>query len=205
MKLESLENLYFVLAFVVPGFVYWNVLRQFVPLRPQSKDDNVLLTYAATTILMYSVWSPLILWIMATNTASSLIAAPAKSVIIFVSLVFVGPMVLAVIRAYMIQYDGDDWLCRKLRLRPVHPIPTGWDWKFSRTAPSYVIVTMQDGKAIAGWFGTKSMASSDPERRDLFLEQVFTIPADGSPWIATPGSDGVYIDGKQIANIEFRS
>lgn len=204
MEMESLNDVYFVLALFVPGFVYWSVLRQFVPLRKLDGSESLLLSYLSATVLMYALWSPFILWVMSATTSSHLVASPFQILVIFCSLVLIGPSLLAVFRAYTIQKDIFSGLLTKLHLRTVHPIPTAWDWKFSRTSPSYVLVTLIDGKIIAGWLGLNSLASSDPDRRDLFLEKVFTIPPDGSPWVETPGTSGVYIDGKQIAHIEFR-
>ena len=48
------------------------------------------------------------------------------------------------------------------------------------------------------------MASSDPERKDIFLEEAYTVPDDGTPWEAVAESLGVYIEGSQISSIEFR-
>ncbi|MFL5336988.1 MAG: DUF6338 family protein, partial [Geminicoccaceae bacterium] len=44
--------------------------------------------------------------------------------------------------------------------------------------------TLKDGTEIAGYFGTRSLASSDPEHRDIYIERVYTIPEDGGSWIA---------------------
>ena len=83
-------------------------------------------------------------------------------------------------------------------------MPTGWDWIFSRTEECYVIVTLKDGTEVAGYFGTNSMASSDPDRRDIYLEKVYKIPEDGGIWEIVDGSLGIHIDGSEIALVEFR-
>jgi hypothetical protein len=97
-----------------------------------------------------------------------------------------------------------DWIFGLLGLRPINPIPTGWDWIFSRTGRCFVLITLKDGREIAGWFGSKSMASSDPERKDIFIEKLYTVPDDGSPWTEVAGNLGIQVDGSQIAFIEFR-
>lgn len=104
----------------------------------------------------------------------------------------------------IIQKDGLAQFYRFLRLRPINPIPTGWDWIFSRTEPCFVLVTLTNGTEIAGFFGGLSMASSDPAKRDIYLEKTYMIPDDGSPWVAAAKTLGIYIDGSQIAYIEFR-
>jgi len=189
----------------MPGFIYRGVLTQFVPLREQGSQENVLLGYVTGTVFTYVVCSPLIFVVIATYTLRSLITAPSEAILILFGILFLIPAVLAISMAYLIQHDVLSGIGRLIKLKFIHPIPTGWDWKFGGTSPSYVLVTLVNGTVVAGWFGEDSMASSDPDRRDLFLEKVYTIPPDGSAWVETPNSAGIYFDGKQIAAIEFRS
>jgi len=37
---------------------------------------------------------------------------------------------------------------------------------------------MTDGSEVAGWFGERSLASSDTERKDIYLESVYRIDED---------------------------
>jgi hypothetical protein len=67
-----------------------------------------------------------------------------------------------------------------------------------------VIVTLNDGTQIPGYFGPSSLASSDPDHKDIFLEKVYTIPEGGGDWVEVERSAGIHIDGAQIAYIEFR-
>jgi hypothetical protein len=90
--------------------------------------------------------------------------------------------------------------------KSVHPIalPTGWDWIFSTTEPCYVLITLNNGTEIAGYFGDRSMASSDPEHKDIYIELVYKVPEDGGTWEAVDGSLGMHIDGTNTAYIEFK-
>lgn len=201
MKLESLPDLYIVLAALVPGFIYNGVLTSFVPLR-QNKERVVLtLRFLTITAVNYAVSSPLIYLLMAGDHT---VGTPALRALAWFAIIFMVPVVLATIHAEIVQHDGFGWLYRLLRLRAINPIPNGWDWVFSRTEPCYVLVTLTDGAQVAGYFGGRSMASSDPERKDIFLEEAYTVPDDGTPWEAVAESLGVYIEGSQISSIEFR-
>ncbi len=113
-------------------------------------------------------------------------------------------MILALVRAWFVQNDSFGWFFELLMLTPINPIPTGWDWVFSGTGPCFVLVTLRDGKEIAGYFGHNSMASSDPNRRDIYIEKVYTVPSDGSRWAEVEGTRGMHIDGSQISRVEFR-
>lgn len=48
------------------------------------------------------------------------------------------------------------------------------------------------------------MASSEPERRDIYIERVYEVPEDGGAWKEVERSLGMHVDGPQIAYIEFR-
>ena len=114
------------------------------------------------------------------------------------------PVLLGLARASIVQQDRGLWFYKLVRLRPINPIPTGWDWIFGRTEPCYVLVTLTDGTEIAGYFGPRSMASSDPGRKDIFIEKVYDVPADGSAWTELEGTLGMHVDGAQISYIAFK-
>ncbi len=67
-----------------------------------------------------------------------------------------------------------------------------------------MLITLTGGTEIAGYFGRRSMASSDPERKDIYIERVYTVPADGGPWQEVERSLEMLVNGSQIAYIEFR-
>jgi hypothetical protein len=66
-----------------------------------------------------------------------------------------------------------------------------------------VLITLTDDTEIAGFFGGRSMASSEPARKDIYIEQVYKVPEDGGTWEAVEGSLRMHVDGSNIAYIEF--
>lgn len=63
---------------------------------------------------------------------------------------------------------------RRLSVPVVHPVQRAHDFAFGvNRAPGFVIVTYEDGTVLRGFFGEQSLASSDPERSDLFLERIY--------------------------------
>lgn len=201
MKLEKTSDLYLILAVLVPGFIYNGVLAHFVPLHQNSEKAMVLLRLLTATAFNYALCSPLI-YLLATNALFPQRAIPQG--IAWFIIIFVVPVVLGLGRASIIQGDRGTWFYKRVKLRPINPIPTGWDWIFGRTDPCYLLVTLNDGTEIAGFFGQKSMASSDPERKDLYIEKVYTVPPDDGPWTVVEGTLGIHIDGAQISYIEFK-
>lgn len=201
MKLENFSNAYFVISVLVPGFIYSGVISAFVPTRAHKEKELLLLRYLTATAFNYAICSPLI---YALVFGVAFPNRPIGQAFCWFFVVFVAPVILALTRARLVQRDGLGWLYRLVGLRAISPIPTGWDWVFSTTDPCYLLITLTDGTEIAGYFGRRSMASSDPERKDIFIERVYTIPEDGSAWVQVEGSLGMHIDGSQIAFIEFR-
>lgn len=201
MKFDTATDLFFVVAVFVPGFIYDGVLSTFVPRREGRIRELILLRLFTGTAVNYAVCSPIIYLLLTGSlfTTSALLASLTWLVVIFLV-----PILLGLLSAKA-AYEG--WvqsIAAKLGLRQIHPIPTGWDWKFSRVEPCYVLVTLRDGTQLAGYFGAESMASSDPMHRDLYLERAYSIPENG-PWEPVSDSEGVYVEGSQIAFIEFRS
>lgn len=82
-------------------------------------------------------------------------------------------------------------------------IPTAWDYVFrSLEGKTWTLVTLQDGRVVAGLFGPGSFASDTAGERDLFLEAVYTVGEDGL-WSLSPYSRGILLKGEEIAHIEF--
>jgi hypothetical protein len=201
MKLEELSNLYFVVSVLVPGFIYSGVMSAFVPTRAYKEKEVMLLRYLTATAFNYAICSPLIYLLVFGIIFPS---HPIGQACCWFLVIFVAPVILAMVRARIVQRDGLGWLYKLLGLRSISPIPTGWDWIFSTTEPCYVLITLTDGTEIAGYFGLRSMASSEPERKDIYIERVYTVPEDDGPWKEVERSLGMHVDGSQIAYIEFR-
>jgi hypothetical protein len=201
MKLEDFSNLYFVVSVLVPGFIYSAVVSNFVPIRRSKEKEVLLLRFLTATAFNYALCSPLIYLL---TFGLIFPTRPIGQALCWFAIIFVVPMILAVAHARIMQKDGLGWFYRLLGLRPISPIPTGWDWIFSTTDPCYVLITLTDGTEIAGYFGRRSMASSEPEHKDIYIEQVYRVPEGGGTWEAVEGSLGMHVDGSNIAYIEFR-
>jgi hypothetical protein len=201
MKFETISDLYFIVAVFVPGFIFDAVISRFIPRHASPMRELVLLRLLTASAFNYGVCSPLI-YLLATG--SLLAASPRGQAAVWLAIIFIVPIVLALTVAWGSQKGLLAWFAMHARLRSINPVPTGWDWIFGRTEPCYVLVTLRDGAQVAGFFGPQSMASSDRDRRDLYLERVFTVSAEG-PWQEVEKSKGVYVDGGQIAVIEFRA
>lgn len=88
----------------------------------------------------------------------------------------------------------------KLRLNPVHPTPSAWDWTFEALGEQFVLVALRDGTHIGGLMGSDSFVSSDPTERGIYIQQIYDIDETDN-W--KPMDHGVLIAGGEISSIEF--
>jgi Family of unknown function (DUF6338) len=200
VKLEAAPDLFFVVSVFVPGFIYYAVLATFVPQRDSSGKETTLLRLLTGTALNYGVCSPAIYLLL---TGELFQNSPIGRGITWLLIIFAVPILLALTAARMSQARLVKRPSEALGLRSISPIPTGWDWIFGLQTPLFLLVTMKDGAKLAGYFGPESMASSDPTRKDLYIEKAFVISSTGE-WQEAPNSRGYYLGGDQIALIEFK-
>ncbi len=202
MKLENFSNLYFIVSVLVPGFIYRGVISNFVPLRQHKDKERIILGFLTATAFNYAFCSFFIyLLVFGVIFPNSLV----WQAFCWFAIILVAPVIMALSHAIILQKDALNWLYRLIRLRSIGHIPTGWDFIFSTTEPCYLLLTLKDGTEIAGYFGQQSMASSDPEHKDIYIERVYQVTEAAEPWKKVEDSRGMYIDASQIAYIELRS
>jgi hypothetical protein len=198
MTLDRLDVVFYTLAFVVPGFILHSTFAMFVPRRDE-RTDLTLLRYLTWTSLNYAIWSWLVYLVF---HAAFFTAHPVRSAIAWATIIFISPVVLGLLLAFLSQKEVARKALQRVGLNPIHEIPTAWDYKFSTTGPAWVLVTLKDGSSVAGLFGSGSFASSDPSGRDLYVQEVFRAVLGGQ-WERVPRSEGILIQGEQIKHVEF--
>jgi len=87
----------------------------------------------------------------------------------------------------------------------LHPAPTAWDFVFAREESYRARVELLDGKLLEGLFGSGSLASTEEEERDLFLEGVYEIDEASGGYSKVKRNQGVWIHKDQIKAIRFFS
>jgi hypothetical protein len=79
-----------------------------------------------------------------------------------------------------------------------------WTWGLrSQQTEVFVRASLKGGSTVLGLFGQRSLASSDPAMRDIFLEEEWQ--ADGGGWFDEPyeNSRGIWISGDELVQLEF--
>ncbi len=199
MSISGFDMLFYTLAFVVPGFILNNTVTIFIPQKSE-QPQIAFLKFIYFSCLNYGIWSWLIYLLFKTNYS---INHPIWTAFIWATIILISPLVLGIIIGIISEKQYVRIILQKIGLTPAHMIPTGWDYWFSKAVgDNWIIVTLKDDTIIPGKFGSRSFASSDPNDRDLYLEEVYSI-SEENEWVITPGTGGILINGDQIKYIEF--
>lgn len=194
--LKGTENLYLVLAFLVPGLVITFVRAHFLTGRLRSVQDNAV-AYLALSVLYYGISFPAVEYVLSIREPGWPKAAA------WTTLIFVGPAVVGLLLGLAAAGDLARRLLGLVGLNPAHPSPTAWDFVFAgRRGAAYVIVTLEGGSTVAGLFGSASFASSDQAERDLLIEEIVDIDEEGR-WAARAERVAILLPAKQIRHVEI--
>jgi hypothetical protein len=92
---------------------------------------------------------------------------------------------------------------KRLRIRPVHRVPTSWDFAFDPEQDLLLVVNLRDGGRIAGYYGRRSHSGYGTKTRDLFLEERWDFNDQGTE-LEGPvrGSVGLWIGADDIVAVE---
>lgn len=187
-ELPSSSEIARLAAVLAPGIVILGIRSRFREGPPVELKDS-LVAYAVTSAAYYAVAFPLfhadgglILW-----------AWLWRLLQFFALPVLIGFGVVA--------FDQRGWLykiAKRLNLRLTHHIPAAWDYAFSslRTG-TYVLVKLTDGTQYAGKMGKQSFEAE----RDLYIEEVWSVPEQGS-WTIVQPKRSVLLCGKDIRWVE---
>lgn len=193
IELKFPESIYLILAFFVPGFVTSAVRSQFISTRKHT-DSQAMPRYLALSIIYYALVFPVTTWLLTINDVYF------KGLVWF-GIVLIGPAIFGVLLGVNAQKDLVRRLAQQLGFDTIHVMPTAWDWKFARLQEAWVLVVLKDGTQFAGYCGCGFFFSSDPNERDLYIEQVYDV-GQNNEW-SRQTDKGVLITYGEIRTIEF--
>jgi hypothetical protein len=90
------------------------------------------------------------------------------------------------------------WLMKRLQL----PYPTAWDAFFDCRRPCFLLVHLNDGSMVGGYFGDGSYAGAFPNDGDLYINAVYELDEDGHFGKPVPDTRGVLLRKEDYAYIE---
>ncbi len=197
--INNFDMMFYTLAFVVPGFITYTFLSIFVP-QKNEQATNLLLKSLYFSCLNYALWFWLIFIIVKTNYYQ---LHQYRTISLWIVIILISPVIMGLTLGILSKKDAIRKLLQRIGFNTIHPIPTGWDYKFSNINNAiWILVTLKDDSTISGYFGGNSFASSDNTERDVYIEKVYKID-NNNLWNEVPRSDGILIKGDQIKYIEF--
>ena len=193
--IESLDTVFYTAIFLLPGFLIINIIDSTNPPKRQFELTYIL------KCLLYSL----------INCAC---CSPLYSIIanikceflywlLFVTATILVAVVIGVIVSFIKQKNIIIRFLAKFNISSFPSTPTAWDYVFSKQESYFVIVTLNNGERVRGWYSNNSFASSDQDNKDLFIEKAFFYEKNGK-WIEDKESSGLYIPGNQIKLIELK-
>ncbi len=193
--MKDWTNVYLVIGFIVPGLITFFVRSQLIIVKRQSHTDN-LMSYVTLTSIYYAFLLPIFPQIFILTGWCLFFS--------WISVIIVGPAVSGAILGLIAYFEVFRKATQTLKINPVHAVPSSWDWIFGsiKDRSVYIMVTLTDGTKLAGVWGGKSFASTDPTERDIYIERMWDISHDGT-WARRDRKQGALIVAKEIRYVEL--
>lgn len=187
------------LNFMVPGIVFlYARSKSLVGTMPSFKEG--VPAYLVVTMVYLASQSVLIDFLIGHEILAEQTVDANTNPIFRVFSLFVVPFALGSFAEYSVRFEWLRPILNRLGVNPVHPVSTAWDWKLGDGQSHYVRILLKDGTILPGFWGPHSFASTDPNERDLYIEEAYHDPENG-PWQAL--TYGFYVSKDKIKIIEF--
>lgn len=196
--ISNFDTFFYTVAFVLPGFITYYIVCMVIPAKEEQAQNQIL------RCLYYSVWNYLLcsFFIYKIVTTKYYIEHKFRTYGIWLIIIFIVSIALGIVILILNKFEIIKKILDKFGYSKIHPIPTSWDYKFSKSEDCYIIVYLKNGSTVAGYFGGDSFASSDTRERDIYIERIYKIEND-TEWVEVKRSDGILIKGENIEQIEF--
>lgn len=205
MQPTTIEALVIIALVLSPGYVFTQVARRSIAHVPESTDLRFLLTIITVGTFIQAVAFPFWTSSILRYYLNDEILRHEREVFSWAVLVcFVLPLVLGVVVGRLTLRKPVDRALGWVGLGYVDRMPSAWDYVVRQPRGSYVRVHLRDGQGtIAGVFGDQSVASLDPKRADVYLQEAWQIDGDGTFIGALLDSRGVWIAHDAMVYVEF--
>ncbi len=193
--------------FLMPGFIWTKVGRLLSPYASTKKIE--LLECFAFSCFNYLVAFPVIFLLLVflpddldLHKPETVCGHP-RYLGIWLFLVFLLPVALAVGLHKLKGVGKVQGFLERLDIALLHPAPTAWDYAFARGGTYWAKVELVDDSSIMGLFDANSLASSEKEDHDLFLETILEWDESSGEYYEVDRNAGVWIKSGQIRKITF--
>jgi len=206
VQLLSPDTFEFFATYLLAGYVVIIVRSRFIlGVRPKPAELVVeAIVFSLVNQLVASLIVEISVWTGLTRLLDSSGFLPSSdSRIYFFLKILALPTVIGLLLGYNLSAGWKNALLRRLSMPVTHPVQRGYDFAFGRgREPGFVIVKYFDDTTVLGFFGETSLAASDPERSDLYLERLYFLNDDGSWQEPDPSRSGL-VNLEEVRSIEF--
>lgn len=195
------ETFSFVARNFLAGFILYSVRNRFV-LGERPRSGEIIFEAVVLSLINQMVFQLL------SATASwgagflAVIGPSLTMQSLFFLEVLALPAVLGVLFGWNLRRGWNAALLRRLTMPVVHPTRRAYDFAFAEREPRFVIISFQDGTVVHGYFGEQSLAASDPQRSDIYLERIYSI-GDDTTWKESDPARSVLLSLTNLRSIEF--
>jgi hypothetical protein len=197
-------------AFILPGFVTVLLRERTYHVRAGTESFELLLTalYYSATIYLGAACVAVIISVftdLSTSQVKELWNGDATLAVyagLAVAGLVIGPATITIAGKRWTDSKTKRSLAGRLRLDPSHSTRSAWEHWFAQRQACLVRATLDDGRVVGGFYGTKSMAGYSRDGQDIFIEERWILDEDGWFKESSPSSLGLYIPGSQIVSLE---
>jgi hypothetical protein len=188
----NIDSVRLFIVLIFPGLISMKIYRLLMPARPIDWS-NALVEGLFYSIINFALFLPLIVPIHLDNFPSE---HPIWYSICGVAVLLAGPILWPIIITKIFR---SKLLTRRLQIS----FPTSWDYFFDKREPVFMLIHLNDGKMIGGYFGNDSYATSFPNHGDIYLQSVFKVNDDGIFDESIEDTKGLLIRKEQYTYLEI--
>ena len=197
----SIEAIVVIVLVFIPGYMFLQFAKNTVAFLPKDVDARYFFSLIVWGGLIHAPASHWTLRIIDWYALGDLREHSTYLITWAVIVLVVFPVLLGSVCAWLLTLSWIDRPLRLIHLDYIHRIPSAWNFAI-RTGGAYVKVHLKDGTIIAGAYSSKSLADDNGDR-DLFLETVYNLDANGDFDDVVADSAGVWIPRDSISHLLF--
>lgn len=195
--IENFETVVLTFQFLVPGYIIREIIIAIYPQKHFSEGEKII-QMMAYSVLNTAVWYGPILYIQNKFSHHS-----TGFWLCSIGCILLTGCATGIFLGFARKKEWFKKLLEWIKLEPLHPAPTAWDYFFSKMESCWVEVKVSDGKVVRGYYSCDSLTSSDNSYHDIYVEKLY-VKRDGS-WEKVERTKGVWINPDEIRYIKFYS
>jgi hypothetical protein len=195
-QLLSPDSFEFFSRYILAGYVIIIIRSRFASTQRAKTSDliveAVILSLINQLVFQIAIWSLPEPWLTVFDSRALLFSE-----------ILVLPSLLGLVLGLNLSRGWNNAVLRRLSMPITQPVHRAHDYAFTHNrSAGLIILTYFDGTVVYGYFGEQSLAASDAERSDIFLERLYDVNEDGQ-WIELIPTRGALLSLVSVRSIEF--